>query len=468
MKKTKKPLKKSILTATIIFVLLLCGVLSAVEYSSMKSALYNQHKAHMGTVLHYIADEIDVDDLAACIRTGVESEKFHELQKLLDKSLERFGLQYIYIIVPLNAEPVDNIQNVIEGLTPYEYEFEADQLDRLNSLSGDAYAPESAQKYLDAYESGELTFFEESSEWGDDYTGLLPLFDSNGQRVAALCVDVDIAEIHYDLRSITVEVILLIVLLGGLFIAFFYFWIQHSVSEPIETLVDKAVEYASKCRDQKDPDALKFDVTEIRTQNEVKTLAGAIYEMSEAIRDYVKSIVRTENELERIIVQANKDSLTEVRNKKAYNAYTAELQAKMDRQEIAPFSLLAVHLHGVDRIKESCGQEKSGVYIKKCCRIICEVFSHSPVFRIGEDAFTVVLTGPDREQRDSLLKWIRGVFREMEQDESIPEWERCSASIGMADYLAGEDRAFQDIADRAFKDLMDETVRNDNSKPDGE
>ncbi|MBR0410469.1 MAG: hypothetical protein IJI25_05640 [Eubacterium sp.] len=48
---------------------------------------------------------------------------------------------------------------------------------------------------------GKLSFFEEISEWGDDYTGLLPLFDSRGNRVAALCVDVDVAEIHRTLRK---------------------------------------------------------------------------------------------------------------------------------------------------------------------------------------------------------------------------------------------------------------------------
>lgn len=453
MKRTKRPLKKSILACTIIFTLLLCGVLSSVEYSSAKNALYSQFESYMGNILNYIAAEIDTDDLAACIRTGVKSEKYHELQTLLDKALARLDLHYIYIIVPLNAEPVDNVQNVIEGLTPYEYEFEPEMLDTLNTLSGDVYTPESAQKYLNAYQSGKLTFFEESSRWGDDYTGLLPLFDSNGKPVAALCVDVDIATIHSLLRNNTIEVFLLIVMLGGLFILVFNFWITRNVSEPIELLVNSAVDFASKCRNQKSPDALEFDVSEINTQNEIQTLAGAISEMSEAIREYAKNIVRTENELERIIVQANKDTLTEVRNKKAYEAYIARFQTKMDEKEKTPFALLIVRLHELNKIIESCGQEKSGIYIKRCCRIICEVFSHSAVFRISEDAFAVILTGDDYSQRESLLKWVRGVFREMEQDESAPLWERCSVLFGVADYLPEQDHLFDEIANRAFQNL---------------
>ena len=46
------------------------------------------------------------------------------------------------------------------GATQYEYEYEADELVRLNSLTGDSYSPQTAAKYLNAYQSGKLTFFE--------------------------------------------------------------------------------------------------------------------------------------------------------------------------------------------------------------------------------------------------------------------------------------------------------------------
>lgn len=99
-----------------------------------------------------------------------ESPKYDELQALLDKVKERLEIiHFIYVIVPLNAEPVDNVKNVIAGATQYEYEFEADEIVQLNSLTGDSYSAEAARQYLDAYNTGALSFFESSSEWGTDW-----------------------------------------------------------------------------------------------------------------------------------------------------------------------------------------------------------------------------------------------------------------------------------------------------------
>lgn len=39
--------------------------------------------------------------------------------------------------------------------------------------------------------------------------------------------------------------------------------------------------------------------------------------------------------------------------------------------------------------------------------MICEIYKHSPVFRIGGDEFAVVLTGRDYEQRENLLQDLK-------------------------------------------------------------
>ena len=120
-----RPLKKTILTGTILFIVILCIVLNSVQYNSSKAVLYDQYQSYMGGILHFVAKDIDVDDLEKCISTGIESAKYKELQTELDKNKERLDIHFIYIIVPLNTNPTDNIQNVIAGATQYEYEHEA-------------------------------------------------------------------------------------------------------------------------------------------------------------------------------------------------------------------------------------------------------------------------------------------------------------------------------------------------------
>ena len=299
-KKTRSPLKGSILTGSILFIVLLCIVLSVVEYNSSQRMIYNQYETYMGSILNYVAEDIDVDDLEECINTGVASPKYYEVQAALDRAKERLPIHFIYIIIPLNTEDYDNVQNVMAGATQYEYENEVEELEQLNSLTGDSYSPETAGKYLSAYQTGELSYFLSKSEWGIDYTGLLPLIDSKGEKVAALCLDIDIADIYATLRKNVYEVVLLIMLIGALFIIAFYFWTERKVTGPIKSLTASVVEFVAKYRERKDPESLTIDVSSIHTHNEMETLARDVSEMGDTIREYAESIVDTEEELKQI------------------------------------------------------------------------------------------------------------------------------------------------------------------------
>ncbi len=452
-------MKKSILTRTVLFILLLCVFLSVLQYKSNQSMLYSQYESSIGGILRYAAEEIDEDDLAECIRTGEESAAYHELQAALDKLKENLDVHFIYVIVPLNTEAEDNIKNVIAGATRYEYEYEADEIVRLNSLTGDSYSPEAAQRYLTAYNSGELSFFESNSEWGDDYTGLLPLFDSAGNPVAALCVDVDIAEINAKLRNCIIESILLIVMLGMIFVFIFISWTERKISEPIELLESSVVEFASQCRNQKNPEALEIDVPVIHTNNELEMLRDAVAEMSEAIREYVMNIRNKESELARMAMLLNKDALTMVRNKNAFNSFIREHEAKISEGKETPFALLIANLNGLKNVNEICGRAKGDEYIKKGCRAICRIFSHSPVFRIGGDEFAIFLSGQSYEERADYLKQAKRVFQEMEQDESLPLWERCSVAFGEAAYQPGTGASLEDVFNQAENSMYEENER---------
>ncbi len=295
MSRKRKTLKRSILMGTVLFILVLCTIMSVTQFRQYRRALYSKYESRIEDILRFVAGGIDVDDLAECMRTGVESDGYRALRTLLDQFKERLDIHFIYIIEPLNTKPVDNIRNVVAGATQYEYEHEADEIVRLNSLTGDSYSPETAKVYLDAYRSGRLTFFESISEWGDDYTGLLPLRDSRNNPVAALCVDVDVAQIHTLLRDNIIGNITLVVLLGLGFVLAFLAWSGRNITTPIEQLERSVVDFAEKCRDQRDPEALKIQVPVIETDNEIARLAGAVSQMSEAMQDYVRNMTTAEN-----------------------------------------------------------------------------------------------------------------------------------------------------------------------------
>lgn len=458
MTKRIKPLKWSVLLATVSFIIILCAVLSTVQYKRYRDMLYERYEDHIANILYFVAGSIDTDDLAECIRSGKTSEKYDALQALLDSLRDRTNIHFIYVIEPLNTEPVDNIKNIIAGVSRYEYENMADQLVHLNMLTGDSYSPETAEKYLKAYNSGKLSFFEEISEWGDDYTGLLPLFDSAGNKIAALCVDIDIAFIRKELMKNEESIILTVILLGSIFAVLFYYWTAKNVTHPLEQLEHSVSEFAASCHNQKDPEALQINVPPIRTNNEVESLANAVTEMSKAMQGYVKSILYTESELAKMAVLANKDSLTSVRNKHAYDAYTIDLRAKM-RSGGLHFAAAMIDLNGLKQINDVYGHEKGDLFIQECCTVICKTFSHSAVFRVGGDEFAVIMLGSDYENRLALVDQARAEFARRSADEDAPAWLRCSAAIGIAEYQAGTDSGVEEVLARADKDMYAEKFK---------
>ncbi|MBE6877076.1 MAG: diguanylate cyclase [Ruminococcus sp.] len=86
--------------------------------------------------------------------------------------------------------------------------------------------------------------------------------------------------------------------------------------------------------------------------------------------------------------------------------------------------------------------------MKGCCRIICEIFRKSPVYRIGGDEFVIVLMHHDYEHRISLLEELIQQFTEIYQQTEKDPWERYSMSVGMAEYTL-QDTSAEEVLKRA-------------------
>ena len=459
MKEIRKPLKRSLLRGIALFIAVLCVCLSGAQYFSMRHAMYNQYESRIGSILNLALSGIDADDLRECIRTGTKSEQFQKTQSILDSIKEQTGVHYLYIIVPLNSAPTDNIMNVMAAVTPYEYENEPEEaIVTLNSLSGDAYSSDTARKYCDAYQADGDSFFENSTVFGTDYTGLRVIRDSDGQQVAALCADFEVREINEHLRENILDILVILAVIGLLFATAFFVWTDTNVITPIDQLEKGVRGLAEKSHGQRNPDALILRLPEIRTGNEVESLAKALGKLFVDMKDYVKDLLKQEKELAKLSTMANRDQLTHVGNKNAFESYAEALQLKMTEgpQE---YAILVMNTNGLTKINNEFGHEKGDLYVIKACRIICEIFQHTPVFRLGGDEFAAVMCGEDYKNRAELVKQTRKELEQSEKDQSAAPWERVSANIGVTDYDRKTDRTVHEVLERATS-LMREEKKN--------
>ena len=116
----------------------------------------------------------------------------------------------------------------------------------------------------------------------------------------------------------------------------------------------------------------------------MESLACAYRNMFDDLREYVKDLLKQEKEPARLSAMANRDPLTRVGNRNAYESFTEALQLKMSEgpQEHA---ILVTDTNGLKKINEEHGHEKGDLYLLKACRFLCEIFRHTPVFRLGGD-----------------------------------------------------------------------------------
>ena len=59
----------------------------------------------MADIVSYVESHIDIDDLAQCVETGVESQKFKDLTSFMDGIMEDFDVHFLYIINPISVDP---------------------------------------------------------------------------------------------------------------------------------------------------------------------------------------------------------------------------------------------------------------------------------------------------------------------------------------------------------------------------
>lgn len=167
--------------------------------------------------------------------------------------------------------------------------------------------------------------------------------------------------------------------------------------------------------------------------------------------------VRREKEHLAALSMANKiarrDELTHTKNKTAYHEMEQELQEQMD-EEGASFGIVVCDINDLKIINDTEGHKAGDDHIKASCSLICNIFRHSPVFRIGGDEFVVILRGQDFANRASLLSSIR---RRAEENTRIGEGPVVAS--GLAEYQPLADQTVEDVFNRADNQMYEEKAR---------
>lgn len=167
-----------------------------------------------------------------------------------------------------------------------------------------------------------------------------------------------------------------------------------------------------------------------------------------------RKVLEKDNEVKDLNKKAFVDSLTLVRNKGAYTEYLKKLQQRVDKDDGFELAVGIFDCNSLKMINDQFGHEKGDIYLTDSCRLICEVFVHSPVFRTGGDEFAVFLMNEDFKNREKLIRH----FDERQRDiNSIAfnKWKEIHVAHGMAVYDPDLDDSINDTVNRADKNMYE-------------
>lgn len=154
----------------------------------------------------------------------------------------------------------------------------------------------------------------------------------------------------------------------------------------------------------------------------------------------------------RLLDLMGRDPLTNVNNRMAYEDKEKFLQSRIDSESETKFGLAMFDVNNLKMINDSEGHEAGDDYLIRSCQLICNIFKHSPVYRIGGDEFVAVLTGQDYEDREAHLKTINERMSQYSDTLPLPS-DYVSIACGIAVFEKDTDTSVTDVMKRADEEM---------------
>ena len=163
----------------------------------------------------------------------------------------------------------------------------------------------------------------------------------------------------------------------------------------------------------------------------------------------------------RLVDLMGRDPLTNVKNRMAFEDKENELQDMISADPDISFGIAMFDVNNLKMMNDSQGHEAGDDYLMRSCHLICNVFKHSPIYRIGGDEFVAVLMGDDYDNRDALLVTINESMSPYLDSMPLPP-DYLSIACGIAVFDRSSDSSVSDVIKHA-----DEAMYKDKASKKG-
>ena len=170
-----------------------------------------------------------------------------------------------------------------------------------------------------------------------------------------------------------------------------------------------------------------------------------------------EKIKRQRNDLVNMKNLAYADSLTNVKNKTAYDDTTGYIDGQI-KAGTAEFAVIMCDLNYLKIINDNYGHKAGDQALKRAAEILCQAFPMSTVFRIGGDEFVVIPSGFEYTKLEERLETLKLMLDE-EKQSSDEINKQVSISVGTSVFDREKDNSYQEVFERADKNMYENKKR---------
>ena len=262
-------------------------------------------------------------------------------------------------------------------------------------------ADEEDYPYLNHPEQGIPAVISDTPEYGFLVTSCVPIYTSNGDIVCFAAVDLNMNDVIAKENRFLLILAGILLFLTAIICILCILYVRDKIVKPINMLSEAAGQYGQK---HSGTIHHEFSTITIHTGDELEILLGSMVQMEKDIDSYIRNLTQTKAQLSTARQQADDmhelahmDALTGIRNRLAYDKEIIRLDREMQNGSRS-FGIAMVDLNFLKSINDTYGHECGNSAIISLSKLICDVFVHSPVFRIGGDEFVVILKNNDYNQ----------------------------------------------------------------------
>lgn len=169
-----------------------------------------------------------------------------------------------------------------------------------------------------------------------------------------------------------------------------------------------------------------------------------------ALRALQESLSREEKQQKELSVTKHKaytDPLTGVKSKTAYLEVTESYESRMIAGDKLEFATVVFDVNDLKRVNDEQGHEAGDRHIITACEMICDVFKHSPIYRIGGDEFVAILEGKDYRNRQTLMTAFNQLVEYNHRNGKVV------VSAGIAEFDPKHDKNYHSVFQRADEEM---------------